>query len=153
MTAKRVRDFALYILIGLAIAVGGVWYGYATVGSDRGWVSKWLGLTIITLILFGYTIKEHKRFISRLSFWLVFLALLVVHLSIFTTILLNVGEWKVVWFVLAYPLENFAIDEALALTGHDHLVQDRRRSPSPQLRHDISAGDEEEPPVADDRRG
>jgi hypothetical protein len=57
-------------------------------------------------------------------------ALLVVHLSIFTAILLNVGEWKVLWFVFAYPIENMAIDETLAFTGHDRLVRNRRRPPA-----------------------
>jgi hypothetical protein len=79
------------------------------------------------MILFGYAIRAHRRFVQRLSFWLVILALLCVHLSVFIVILSKVEHWRVLWFLLAYPVENIAIDGALFLTGHDTFRRSRSR--------------------------
>jgi hypothetical protein len=38
--------------------------------------------------------------------------------SVFAVVLRSVEHWKVIWFVLLYPVENIAIDKALAMTGH-----------------------------------
>jgi hypothetical protein len=127
MTLKRARDFAVYIAVGIVFGLAIVWYGFSSDRSGTEAIGKWVGLTGTTLILFGYAIRSHGRFISRLSFWLVILASLVVHLSVFIVILENVQRWKVVWFVLAFPLENIAIDAALSATGHDVLGRRRPR--------------------------
>jgi hypothetical protein len=58
-------------------------------------IGKWVGLAGTTLILFGYAIRSHRRFIAQLSFWLVMLALLVVHLAVFIIVLEKVEHWKV----------------------------------------------------------
>ena len=127
MTLKRARDFALYIVVGVAFCVGVVWYSFTSNGGGTELIGKWVGLAGTTLILFGYAIRSHRRFISQLSFWLVMLALLVVHLSVFIIVLEKVEHWKVLWFVLAYPVENIGIDAALSATGHDNFSRGRRR--------------------------
>jgi hypothetical protein len=127
MTLKRVRDFALYIAVGIVFSLGVVWYSFTSNGSGTETIGKWVGLTGTTLILFGYAIRTHRRFISQVSFWLVILALLVVHLSVFIVILEKVEHWKVLWFVFAYPVENIAIDAALSVTGHDVFGPGRHR--------------------------
>jgi len=127
VTTKRARDFALYIMIGIAFCVGVVWYSFASNGGGAELIGKWVGLAGTTLILFGYTIRSHRRFIRQLSFWLVMLALLVVHLSVFIIVLEKVEHWKVLWFVLAYPVENIAIDAVLSASGHDTYSRGRHR--------------------------
>jgi len=52
--------------------------------------------------------------------------LLVVHLSVFIVVLEKVEHWKVLWFVLAYPVENIAINAALSATGHGSFSRRRR---------------------------
>jgi hypothetical protein len=106
MTLKRARDFAVCIAVGIIFGLAVAWYGFSSKGSGAELIGRWVGLTGTTLILFGYAIRSHGRFISRLSFWLVMLALLVVHLSVFIVILGKVEHWKVLWFVLAYPVDS-----------------------------------------------
>ena len=113
-------------MFGVAVGLGVVWYALRSDGGGADLIGKWVGLAGTTLILFGYAIRTHRCFMQRRSFWLVLLALLFVHLAIFVAILGKVEHWKVLWFVLAYPVENIAIDGALSLTGHDVLGQRRR---------------------------
>jgi hypothetical protein len=129
MTLKRIRDFAVYIAVGILFSLSVVWYSFTSNGSGTETIGKWVALTGTTLILFCYAVRTHRRFMSQASFWLVILALLVVHLSVFIVILENVEHWKVLWFVLAYPVENIAIDAALFVTGHDVFGPGRHRPP------------------------
>jgi hypothetical protein len=127
MTLKRARDFALYIVVGVAVSLCIVWYALRSGGGGADPIGRWVGLAGTTLILFGYAIKAHSRLSRRLSFWAVILALLIVHVSAFIVILGKVEHWRILWFVLAYPVENIAIDGALSLTGHDVSGRGRRR--------------------------
>src|SRR5262249_36335356 len=125
ITLRRTCYFVLYIVIGIAGSVATVWYSVRSDGGSSELIGKWVGLAGTTLILFGYAIRSHSHFIARLSFWLVILALLSVHLSVFIVVLGRVEHWKVLWFVLLYPVENIGIDAALSLTGHNGLGRGR----------------------------
>jgi len=125
MTLKRACDFAVYILIGITVSLGIVWYAWSNDGGGTEPIGKWIGLGGATAIVFGYAIRTHRLLVQRLSFWLVILVLLVIHLSIFIVILKRVEHWKILWFVLAYPVEDIAIDGALSLTGHSVPGRDR----------------------------
>jgi len=127
MNLKRARDFLLYIVVGITVGLSIAWYAWRSDGSGTELIGKWVGLAGETMILFGYAIRAHRRFVRRLSFWLVILALLGVHLSVFIVILSKVEHWKVLWFLLAYPVENIAIDGALFVTVHDTLPSSRSR--------------------------
>lgn len=118
MTLKRVRDFALYSAIALAFCLSIIWYSFTNNEGGAELIGKWVGLSGTTAILFGYAIKSHRHCISLPSFWLIIMMLLAVHLSLFVVILVNVDNWKVFWFVLAYPVENVIIDTTLSVTGH-----------------------------------
>ena len=88
ITPRRLGDFTLYIFIGIAVALSVFWY---ISREDRGGaelIVKWVGLTGTTLILFGYAIREHKLFASRISFWLVISLLLSLHTVIFVILLI-----------------------------------------------------------------
>jgi hypothetical protein len=122
---KRVRDFAVYSAVGLVFCFGVVWYGFKSDATSGESLGKYLGLIGATSILFGYAIRAHKRFIRRPSFWLVILALLAIHVSVYLVILTRVVHWKVLWFVVGYPFENVAIDAVLS------SLAPRRRRPPP----------------------
>lgn len=121
MTLKRVGDFLLYITIGMLVAFAAIWFASRSDGTETELIGKWAGLVATTLILFGYAIKAHKRFVRKKSFRVMTLSLLAVHVSVFAVVLLKVEHWKVLWFVLTYPVENIAIDWALSLSGHNPL--------------------------------
>ena len=128
MRLRRVRDLALYIAIGVTFCLSVVWYSFASNGGGAERIGRWVGLGGTTLILFGYAITSHRRLLSELSFWLVVLPLLAVHLSVFILLIGKVEHWKVLWFVFAYPVENIAIEAALSATGHNVPGRGRRRS-------------------------
>ncbi len=109
MNPRRVRDFALYILISLGVASGAIWYAAQTERSSEA-LGNWVGLAAITALLFGYSIQRHRRLLPRFSFWALIGGLLCVHLCAFVVILLRVEHWRLFWFVLAYPVESVSIE-------------------------------------------
>jgi hypothetical protein len=102
---RRVRDLVIYILIAIALAAGLVWY--ATVSGPNGadLFGRWGGLAINTAILFGYLVKDSRRSWHAPNFWRFTITMLFIHLLVFTWILLQIHEWKVLWFFLMYPIE------------------------------------------------
>lgn len=102
---SRVRHQFVYTLLGytlilailacvaLAIGFGAIWmlnHGIAI--SDDSFV-KWVGLTVNTLALFGFVIKQSRRFWTISVFWATTGALLVIHTGVFFLILRNVEHW------------------------------------------------------------
>jgi hypothetical protein len=110
---KRVYDFVLYVLIALGALFGTLWYA-ASGDGDGDFLGKWVGLVGMSAILFGYAVQRHRRMIRKPWFWLVLLGAAVIHLSGYVFILRRISEWKVLWFVIPFPLENMAIDMAVS---------------------------------------
>jgi hypothetical protein len=71
--------------------------------------ADWVGLTINTLLLYGYILKATARLWRRWRFWFTAVAALCVHLAVFTVILLRAEHWKVLWFLPMYPIEFPAV--------------------------------------------
>jgi hypothetical protein len=104
-SARRIRDFAAYIAIGLVCCIGALWYASESGadGADR--FARWGGLALNTLLLYGYVITYSKGYLRRLSFWMPLILILTVHLGTFALILSRAEHWKALWFLAMYPIE------------------------------------------------
>lgn len=103
--SQRAVDLAIYIAVALALAAGLVWYASASGPNGADLFGRWGGLAINTAILFGYIIKDSRENWNVPMLWVLTLAILCAHLLVFTLILLRAQEWKVLWFLLMYPIE------------------------------------------------
>lgn len=121
---KRAYDFVLYLLIALGALFATFWYAAAGNG-DSEFFGKWVGLGGMSLILFGYAVQRHRRMIRERWLWIVLLGAAAIHLSVFVFVLRRVSQWKVLWFVIPFPLENMAIDLAVSFV-HQKLMVTRR---------------------------
>jgi hypothetical protein len=121
---KRAYDFVLYLLTALGALFATLWYAVAGNG-DREFFGKWVRLGCMSLILFGYAVQRHRRMIRERWLWIVLLGAAAVHLSVFVLVLRSVSQWKVLWFVIPFPLENMAIDLAVSFV-HQRLMVTRR---------------------------
>jgi len=119
MKAQRARDFVIYIMVGLAVAVGTVWYGFHFKTHKTETLGKWIGFSGITAILFGYAIRAHWRALRQGWFWTVpcpsraalreISLLFSVHLVGFIFVLRLTQHWPLLWFIFVYPIENFLL--------------------------------------------
>jgi hypothetical protein len=97
LAARRVRDFAAYIVIGLAVGFGVIWCAYHSHGLRDEFLARWGGLALNTAVLHGYFISWSKRFWRVWGFWLAMVSVLIIHLIVFTVILQHTDHWSVVW--------------------------------------------------------
>jgi hypothetical protein len=118
MTARRVGDFVVYIIIGVAFALAIAWGAIHSSESGAEIFGKWGGLLVNTLIVFGYTIRYNRPALKRSSFWAIVLIFLALHLLVFIVIFERISEWRVLWWVIVTPAEYFAIGSLLIATGH-----------------------------------
>lgn len=93
--------FALQV--GLAIAFGEQ-------------VLRWGGLLVNTAVIFGYFIHGSREQYRDRAFWILFLSLLIIHLTAFGIVITNAHEWKPVWFMVMIP------ELALFLALRDRFV-------------------------------
>lgn len=94
----RLRDFALYVAIGLCVAMTAIGVAQTDISHDA--FIRWGGLAVNTCVLFGYFIADSRRFFSRWSFWGLTIALLSLHIILFGIVLTHVGQWKLIWFMV-----------------------------------------------------
>ncbi len=105
MSASRLRDLLVYLVIALVIGLGIVWYAYSGPPRDSNVIARWGGLIVNTAILFGYMINDSRRSWHAPTFWVLAVSMLIVHLAAFSFILVRAEEWKVIWFLVMYPIE------------------------------------------------
>jgi hypothetical protein len=118
MKARRVRDYVIYVSIGLAIVGFGIWHADRGGGDlpESAW--KWIGLAVTTPILFGYAVVEYRRDWRQARFWGIILALLMIHLGLFSIVLSHVKSWSWLGFVVLIPIESTGIGAALLKAGY-----------------------------------
>lgn len=105
MKASRVRDYVIYIAIALALLGLGFWYVERGGRDLSAAAMKWLGLALNTPILFWYAVRDYRQDWRYPRFWGIVLALLIVHLGLFSIVLMQVDRLGLLWFVLAIPFE------------------------------------------------
>jgi hypothetical protein len=118
ITLRRIGDFAIYTFVGL-LFFGGVmiaaFHSTLEIPEDA---SKWIGLAVNTVVLFGYIVSTHSRHARRPVFWGALLVLLVCHIGLFWMLFLIVPFWRPLWSVATVPLEYIAIDLTLSTLGY-----------------------------------
>lgn len=110
-----------YVLFGVIVALAGAifvataaWCAYHHVTGQS--FTKWGGLTINTLGLYGWVVKQCRRFWRNEVFWWTILALVLVHTACFWVILRDVEQWRLAYFLAMYPIELPLIARALDWT-------------------------------------
>jgi hypothetical protein len=96
-------DFSLYTIIGLAVSFGA--YMYAINDGSTAELRRWGGLTLNTFLLFGYAIKRGRPFWNGWVFWIGIASVLIVHLLAWAFLLRWLEEWRLMWFLVMYPIE------------------------------------------------
>jgi hypothetical protein len=98
-TAKRLRDFALYLVISttfIFVAIGGAILS----GKSGPSFLKWVEFAGFTAVLFGYWIAENSTHLKQRSFWMLTLLVLLIHVVGGTFALINLEWVKPMWFVI-----------------------------------------------------
>lgn len=84
-------------------------------------IVEWGGLSLNTAILYGYAVKNGRRFWRNWGFWFATVSVLILHLLVFIVILRRVDHWGALWFLPMYPIElgilSVACDWAVQRTG------------------------------------
>jgi ABC-type uncharacterized transport system permease subunit len=74
--------------------------------------------------MFGWVMKQYRRLWRHKVFWCILAILLVIHLVCFYAILETFEEWRLFWWVIAWPIELtiilFAIDWTMGWFGKHH---------------------------------
>lgn len=105
---SRIRGLVLEVVIAATLVVALVVWGFSVpIGTP--FPARWIGLIASTSITFGYALRWCRPYWHRARFWFAFTALLVLHTGIFVAVLLNVEEWRLVWFPFAELPAFFAI--------------------------------------------
>jgi hypothetical protein len=121
---KRVYDFVLYVFIGLGVLFVVLWYAASGTG-DREFPERWVGLVATSLVLFGYAVQRHRRILRNSWLWVVIVGAAAIHVFAFVFVLRRVPQWKLLWFVIPFPLENMAIDLAVSFVHQKFMVTRR----------------------------
>jgi hypothetical protein len=99
LTAKRLRDFALYTVISATLvftAVGGAILS----GKSGPSFLKWIEFAFFTALLFGYWIAENRTQLKQRPFRMLTFLVLLIHVVGGTFALINLGWVKPAWFAV-----------------------------------------------------
>lgn len=130
MTARRLGDFGLYVLIGIALFSVIAWVGSVTRWSGNE-LGKWVALASNTLIVFGFTIRYYRRSFRRFSFWGVLGLLLLFHLIFFIRLMQRVERWPYSSTMIILPGETMLIMVLLLLLGFRPGIPGRKKTIHP----------------------
>ena len=97
----------LTILVVVAFIIGGGVYLLVSTGirPSRGSIIKWSGLTVFTLVTFGFAIKESRRHWHNKMFWATITSLLILHIACFLTLFRFIEHWTLVLFFVICTFE------------------------------------------------
>ncbi len=119
--AKAFLRLLLYLAIalGFLVAVGGLGVYMARTGL-RVPPFRWVEFIGTTPIIFWIVIKRLRNLWHHARFWLTAGALLVVHVLVFTEVLVNCPWWPPVWLVPIFVIETPFLFLALDKFGAHH---------------------------------
>jgi len=129
--AKRSRDFAIYVGIGVT-AVAAVWaFAFYTARPGRSITDfdlNWLALAGTTALVFGETIRAGRRLWRQTRFWYVVAAALVVQLGLGTAVLWRAPRIStLVWGCIVFPATFAALQAVMA-----HFTREQPLQPTGQ---------------------
>ncbi len=111
----RVKDFLLYCAIGVSlVALGGLYAVHqAKLGQTSGLPVKWLGLAIMTALVFGNAIRYSRHLWALSKFWGFLSVFLIAHLAVGVLFLSRVEKIGLIHFAILTPIEYFALTALL----------------------------------------
>jgi len=101
--------------------LGLIWSAKYDISDDS--FAKWGGLAIFTPALFGWVIKQTRKFWQSRVFWMSLGTLLVIHVAAWIAILRSLAHWRLAWWVLTLvevPLIGIARDRTIDRFGQKH---------------------------------
>lgn len=101
--SNRVRDFALYLVIGIALLA--LIFAVAYFGVNGDLFIEWFSLAAFTLLLFGYFIADSRSLWKRSKFWVISSLCLLLHLVGFLALMHFVTFVKPIWFGMIGVIE------------------------------------------------
>ena len=115
--ANRVRDFALYVAISLAVVVAAWLYGVyqATHELEPGLPLNWLGFTAMTILVFADAVRSTRRAWRTQRLWLVLGAALATQVGVGVLVLWNAPQMSTMVWAVLIPLDAFALGGFLHL--------------------------------------
>jgi hypothetical protein len=114
--SHRIRDLLLYIAIGTSIAVLAATLGIhqAKTGQNAGDLLKWIGFTVMTLLVFWWAVRAYRRFWANARFWRLLAIFVVVHVTLGTGLLLRTKTVSLFPFAVITPVEYIILSAYLS---------------------------------------
>lgn len=125
--SNRVRDFVLYLVIGIALLA--LIFAIAAFGVNGDLFVEWFSLAVFTLLLFGYFIAGSRPLWKRSKFWVVSCLCFLLHLIGFLALIHVVAFVKPIWFGM------IGVIEMATLLCLRRLQSTRSLVASPQIMH------------------
>src|SRR5580658_8615896 len=97
---SRLRDFALYIAIGVAFGMVAFFMGRSSMSLKE--TSRWLSLIFFSAILYGTFIALNRPLYRTSSFWALTAVLLALHSILFIAIVMKVEQWRPIWSAVMF---------------------------------------------------
>jgi hypothetical protein len=114
---QLLRDYCIYLLVGLSFFSSAVWFGIHRVQFDM----RWLGLAACTAVTFGYPLKFQRRKDRSVCFWVAFIVAASIHVAAFSFLILHTDRFGLVVFAIASPLEWVFIRPLFGWAGRVRL--------------------------------
>ncbi len=114
-TRARIGELLAYASIGVAVALGAVLYGAyaATHGGDPHLPVGWIGMVLVTAMVFGYVIRSQRALLIRPRLWGILALCLLVHGAIWVTAITAIGNRALPFIGIAAMPECLAITRTL----------------------------------------
>jgi LPXTG-motif cell wall-anchored protein len=109
--SQGIRDFLLYIAVGVSVAVLAVTLGVyqAKTGDQPADLLKWVGFAVMTLLVFLWAIRRYRRLWRNTRFWKLIGAFAAIHFIVGIGLLFRTTVTSLVPFVIVTPLEYFLL--------------------------------------------
>ena len=115
--SHRIRDFLIYIGVGVSVAILAISLGIAQAKSgDRSApdLLKWVGFSVMTLLIFSWGLRQYHTFWKTRKFWKLITAFAAIHLIFGIGLLSRTTITSLFPFMLVTPLEYFLLDTFLS---------------------------------------
>jgi hypothetical protein len=118
MTGRRALDLSLYVLIGLAIGIGGMVYASGSPSEkDVQLAIKWISLLAGTAIVFGLYVRKGAPSRTASRFWTKTPGLLLIHFLIFIAVIYRWPDLRIIWLFLLMWAESTALSQLRQSAG------------------------------------
>jgi hypothetical protein len=77
---------------------------------------RWLGWAVFTVLIGSLILRHHRKSFRQLSFWLMLLGLLVLHVGLYILAFAAIQEWRAAWYLpitlFEFPIFQFVLYRA-----------------------------------------